>query len=138
MQGKPGAQSLLSVQGPVLLLPLALHKPPAQAFPQLSKQLLLQVVTTQGTGPPEETLPVEVVPELAVVLPLAASVTSPAPEPLLAAVPEPAGGPPLLVVALVPLARPPQPTARTAAIIETRRAGRSIGAVFAQQEQGLS
>jgi hypothetical protein len=126
MQRNPGAQSLLSVQGPVLL-PLVTHKPPVQMFPQPSRQLLSQVVTTQGTEAPDETV---VIPEPAVVLPVAALVIVPelppaAPEPLPAAMPDPAVMPPPLAPALVPLSRPPQPTA--IASVEMSRVERGTG-----------
>src|SRR5579859_2295762 len=112
---RPGAQSLLSEQGPVLL-PLVTHKPPVQTFPQPSRQFLLHVVTEQGAQAPDEPLPVAVVPEPAVVLPPPALVIVPAlpreaPAPPPAAMPDPAIMPSPLVPALVPLSRPPQPIA---------------------------
>jgi len=107
------------------------HKPPVQAFPQPSKQSVLQVVGTHGTGVPDEPLPVALVPEPAVVLPVVAllivpALPPPAPEPLPVVMPDPAVMPlPLLVPALVPLSRPPQPTA--IANVEMNKVERGIG-----------
>ena len=118
----PGAQSLVRVQ---VLEP---HKPPVQAFPQPSKQFLLHV-ETQGTEAPDEPLPVAVVPELAVApaLVIVPALPRAVPEPLPAAMPDPAARPPLLVLAFVPLSRPPQPRAAAATIIEIMSAVRGIG-----------
>jgi hypothetical protein len=123
----PGAQSLLSVQEPALL-PLVMHKPPVQTFPQLSKHWLSHVVTTQGTEAPDET--VVIVPEPAVVLPVAALVIvpelpPPAPESLPAPMPDPAVMPPPVPPAFVPLSRPPQP--RAIASVEMNKVERRIG-----------
>lgn len=114
------------MQGPVVL-PLVTHRPPVQTFPQPSRQLLSQVVTTQETEAPDETI---VVPEPAVVLPVVTLVIVPerppsAPEPLPAAMPDPAGMPPPLAPALIPLSRPPQPTA--IASVEMNRVEWGIG-----------
>jgi hypothetical protein len=106
------------------------HEPPVQAFPQPSKQSVLQVVGTHGTGPPEETLPVVVVPEPAVGLPVAALMTvpalpPPAPEPPPVVMPDLAIMPPPVPPAFVPLSRPPQP--RAIASVEMNKVERGIG-----------
>jgi hypothetical protein len=95
---RPGAQSLLIVQVP------GPHKPPAQTFPQPSKQSVLHVVGTQGARAPDEPLP--------------------------AVMPDPKVMPPMLVPESVPLARPPQPKAARRASVDITGALRIMGVNF--------